>query len=156
LDVCAALTGRAPRTATHTEEGRRATLRVDVEALDGFDDSFYPLLGYHIGHIAGHDIPAITGLEGAHPTADDLKAFSAAFATTSGSAMFHMGGVTPEAATLEEALAGGKAQRRAQVMRAALRLSWAELNSADDPMVGLVSLGNPHFSLTEIAHTAEL
>jgi cis-L-3-hydroxyproline dehydratase len=156
LDVCVSLTGRAPHTATHTEEGRSATLRVDVEGLGRFDDALYPLLGYHIGRIAGYDIPLITGLEDSNPTADDLKAFSAAFATTSGSPMFHMAGVTPEAATLEEAMTGGRVERRVDVTRADLCASWRELNTANDPKVGLVSLGNPHFSLTELARTAEL
>jgi predicted aconitase/predicted aconitase with swiveling domain len=156
LDVCVALAGRAPRTASHTDEGRRATLHIDVERLAGFDDALYPLLGYCVGHVAGYDIPVITGFEDARPTSDDLKAFSAAFATTSGSPMFHMVGVTPEAATLEEAVGGARVARRANITRADLHRSWRELNSAGDPKVGLVSLGNPHFSLTEIARTAEL
>ncbi|MBS0560921.1 MAG: DUF521 domain-containing protein [Proteobacteria bacterium] len=159
LDVCAALTGRAPRIATHTADGRRATLHVEVPVLDGHDDSLFPLLGYRVGLIAGYDIPAITGLERARPTADDLKAFSAAFATTAGAPMFHIVGVTPEAATLSEAAgldAGGAITRRASVSRADLRRSWGELNSAEDPRVGLVSLGNPHFSLTELERTAAL
>jgi predicted aconitase len=156
LDVCVALTGRAPLTASHTKEGRRATLRVDVGDLTGFDDAFYPLLGYHIGVIAGYEIPVITGLESAKPDLDDLKAFSAAFATTSASPMFHMVGVTPEAATLDQVLSPSISSRHVTVAPGDLLSSWRELNSATSPIVDLVSLGNPHFSLTEIARTAEL
>ncbi len=155
LDVCVALTGRAPLVASYTEQGRRATLHVDVAAMPGFDDSFYPLLGYHIGAIAGHDIPVITGLERANPDRDDLKAFSAAFATTSGAPMFHIVGVTPEAATLEAVIGSEGITRSASVTREDLRQSWTELNAAQPSPVGLVALGNPHFSLAEIARTAE-
>ena len=37
-----------------------------------------------------------------------------------------------------------------------LLLSWHELNSARDPQVDVVSLGNPHFSLSEFAQLARL
>lgn len=152
LDVCVAITGRAPRTASHLDEGRKATLLIDVGDFNDFDDAFYPLLGYHVGTLAGYEIPVITGLADAKPTLDDLKAFSAAFATTSGSPMFHIAGVTPEA----PALADVTGLRRIGISREELRRSWHELNSAGDGRVGLVSLGNPHFSLPEIRRTAEI
>ncbi len=41
------------------------------------DDGFYPLLGYHIGALAGSRIPLIFGLEQRQPDLDDLKAFGA-------------------------------------------------------------------------------
>ena len=44
----------------------------------------------------------LTGLEASGMTADDLKAFGAALATTSAAPMFHIVGVTPEATTLEQ------------------------------------------------------
>lgn len=156
LEVCVALTGRAPLTASHLDEGRRASLHIHVSDLLGFDDAFYPLLGYHLGTVAGYDIPAITGLERANPTTDDLKAFSAAFATTSGSPMFHMVGITPEAPTLAAALGDKNPALTIHITREDLRRSWFELNSATDAGVGLIALGNPHFSLPEIARTAEL
>jgi predicted aconitase len=154
LDVCVALTGRAPLVGSYTEHGRQATLQVDVTAMSGIDDSFYPLLGYHIGAIAGHDIPVITGLELARPDLDDLKAFSAAFATTSGAPMFHIVGVTPEAPDIQSVTGGKPVGRRVPVTREDLRRSWRELNASEPSAIGLVALGNPHFSLAEIARTA--
>ncbi len=156
LDICVALTGRAPRVASHTEAGRQATLRIDVPDLGITDDSLYPLLGYHVGLIAGSDIPVVAGLADTPATRDDLKAFSAAFATTAGAPMFHIVGVTPEAGTLEQALAGKAPQRHVVLTRADLLRSWRELNTATDPAVDLVSLGNPHFSLSELGRAAEL
>jgi predicted aconitase len=154
LDICVALTGRAPLMASHTDAGRHATIQIDVPNLGISDDSLYPLLGYHVGLLVGWDIPVITGLS--KPTRDDLKAFSAAFATTSGAPMFHIEGVTPEAKTRAEALGGKAPERHIELTRADLLRSWHELNTASTPVVDMVSLGNPHFSLEELARTAEL
>jgi predicted aconitase len=154
LDVCVALTGRAPLMASHTAAGRYATIRIDVPNLGLTDDSLYPLLGYHVGLLVGWEIPVVTGL--AQPSRDDLKAFSAAFATTSGAPMFHIEGVTPEAKTLDQALGGKPPERRIVLTRDDLLRSWHELNTAGDAAVELVSLGNPHFSLEELTRTAEL
>ncbi len=155
-DICVALTGRAAAIDAHLDLGRLATIAIDVEDLGTVDDSFYPLLGYHVGAMAGYEIPVITGLEHTNPTLDDLKAFSAAFATTSAAPMFHIVGVTPEAPTLAKASRDEGPLPTMVVTRADLLQSWHELDSATDVSVDLVSLGNPHFSLTEIAATVEL
>jgi predicted aconitase/predicted aconitase with swiveling domain len=156
LDICIALTGRAPLTGCHVDQYRHATMQIDLPELDAIDDSLYPLLGYHVGLLAPNDIPVITGLAHAKPRRDDLKAFGAAFGTTSAAPMFHILGVTPEAASLDQALGGKPPVKRHQVTKEALHVSWQELNSATDPGVDLVSLGNPHVSVDELARLAEL
>jgi hypothetical protein len=161
LDICIALTGRAPLSGCHLDQHRHATVQIDLPPLSGLDDAFYPLLGYHIGLLSPNEIPVVTGLAAAAPTRDDLKAFGAAFATTSAAPMFHIVGVTPEAATLDQALGstslGGKAPaRRIAITQEDLRASWRELNSATDSSVDLISLGNPHFSLGECQTLASL
>ncbi|MEZ0172531.1 aconitase X [Microvirga sp. TS319] len=155
LDICIALTGRAPLAGCHVESGRRAALRINLPALDGLDDSFYPLIGYHVGLLAANRIPVIVGLEKASPSQDDLKAFGAAFATTSSAPMFHIVGVTPEAASVEEAT-GGAAVPALDVGIEDLARSWSELDNAQDASVDLVSLGNPHFSVGECERLAAL
>ncbi|TBW36792.1 DUF521 domain-containing protein [Siculibacillus lacustris] len=147
LDICIALTGRAPAAGCHLDAGRRATVALDVVRPEAADDAFWPLAGYACGLVAGADIPVIFGLEAAAPTADDLKAFCAAFGTTSAAPMLHIAGVTPEAA-------GQDATRRIAVGVADLRRAWDELNGAATDEIGLVSLGNPHFSLAECAALA--
>ena len=156
LDICIALTGRAPLSGCHLEEGRLASLLVEVRLPEQLDDAFYPLLGYYLGALAGSQIPVVCGLEQAAPSLDDLKAFGAAFATTSAAPMFHIAGVTPEAASAEQALGGMPPQRALRLGREDLLASWRELNSAESPELGLVSLGNPHFSLSECARLAGL
>ena len=156
LDLLVALTGRAPGTSTHLPLARRATVRVDVaDVAADVDDAFYPALGYLVGTLAPQEIPVLTGLDRLGPTSDDLKAFGAAFATTSAAPMFHVAGVTPEAATVDDAT-GGLPVPVLTVDRADLAAVWAELSSATADEVDLVALGNPHFSLTECAALAAL
>ena len=154
LDICIALTGRAPLIGCHLEDQRKARLQIELPTLGNLDDAFYPLLGYHIGALAGSRIPLILGLKQQHPDLDNLKAFGAAFATTSAAPLFHIAGVTPEA--LDPAQVTDGPLPVIKVSLEDVLLSWHELNSARDPQVDVVSLGNPHFSLSEFAHLARL
>ncbi|KFE50549.1 aconitase X [Pseudomonas syringae] len=156
LDICIALTGRAPLIGCHLQERRNAQLLVEVPALQELDDSVYPLLGYHIGGLCGSRIPLITGLQRHQPSLDDLKAFGAAFATTSAAAMFHIAGVTPEAMTPAQVIEQTGDLEPVLISPEDLLSSWQELNSARDPEVRMISLGNPHFSLSEFSRLADL
>ena len=156
LDICIALTGRAPRSGSHLDEGRHARLLIEVETPQDADDSFWPLLGYHVGLLAGSDIPLLCGLERSAADSDALKAFGAAFATTSAAPMFHIAGITPEAPDVASALGGKAPSKHLRVSIADLLGSWWELNSAESTRVELVALGNPHFSAGELAALAQL
>jgi cis-L-3-hydroxyproline dehydratase len=156
LDICIALTGRAPLAGPHIENNRRATLRIDVPCTAKIDDAFYPLLGYRIGALAANNIPVIVGLDRAHPSTDDLKAFGAAFATVSSAPMFHIVGITAEAPTLAAVTPEGQDIPSIKLELDELAQTWEELNSADENRVDLISFGNPHFSLTEIEKLARL
>ncbi|KAH8423423.1 uncharacterized protein LDX57_001184 [Aspergillus melleus] len=154
IDVCIALTGRAPSAGCHTAEGRRPDIFVQVPTdIRAIDDSFYPVIGYLIGKVAQHRIPLVCGVEHLSPHRIDLKAFSAAFATTSSAAIFHMRGVTPEAgqfASMESHLP------RFEITASEILECRRALNSATDPSVGLVSLGNPHFAIEEFKRLSHL
>ena len=156
LDICIALTGRAPLIGCHLDAQRKARLQIELPVLSDLDDAFYPLLGYHIGALAGSRIPLVLGLEQSKPSLDDLKAFGAAFATTSAAPLFHIAGVTPEAFDPTQVLETNFHVPVEKIRLKDLLLSWRELNSARDSRVDVVSLGNPHFSLSEFAHLARL
>ena len=153
LDICIALTGRAPLAGCHLDAGRAASVLIALPPIENADESLYPLLGYHIGGLAPSEIPLIVGLERAAPTSDDLKAFGAAFATTSAAPMFHIAGITPEASP---DTAARDPLRKIAVTKADLIASWKELNNADGSRVGLVAIGSPHASLSELARLAAL
>jgi predicted aconitase len=156
LDICIALTGRAPLIGCHLDAQRKARLQIELPALGELDDAFYPLLGYHIGALSGSRVPLVLGLEQRKPSLDDLKAFGAAFATTSAAPLFHIAGVTPEAIDPAQVLDADTAIAVEKIRLKDLLSSWRELNSARDNRVDVVSLGNPHFSLSEFAHLARL
>lgn len=149
LDACVALTGRAPFSSGHTDAGRKPSVHVRVSLPQDHDDSLFPLLGYVIGAEVRDAVPLVTGLEGANPTQDDLKSFAAAFATTSSAAMFHIAGVTPEAH--QHALP----DQKVDIGLDKIARAWASLNSGTPDQVDLVSLGNPHFSITELRSLAQ-
>lgn len=145
LDVMIALTGRAPYTGCHLEEGRSPRIRIIVPQLEGHDDSLWPLLGYIAGGIVGNHIPMFFGLENSAPDIVDLKAFGAGFATTSSAPMFHIRGVTPEASEYEN----HEVLKQVEISVRDLSVGWKRLNTATNSAVDLVSLGNPHFALEE-------
>ena len=148
LDLCIALTGRAPLAGVYLDAPRRARRIIDVDLPDGIDDAFWPLIGYLAGHQAPDRIPLLRGLGAAQPDRDDLKALCAAFGTTSAAPMLHIEGVTPEAAN-----AAAPDADHAQITRADLRAAWARLNAGPEA-VELVALGSPHFSLSECERLA--
>lgn len=156
LDICIALTGRAPNVGCHQDEHRLASLQIELPPLCELDDAFYPLLGYHVGLLCGSRIPLVRGLEKAQPSLDDLKAFGAAFATSSAAPLFHIAGVTPEAKDPQNVIHSGQPTPTERVTLVDLHRSWDELNSAEEAEVGLIALGNPHFSLSEFARLATL
>lgn len=157
LDVFVALTGRAPATGSHMDMGRSPTVSIAVAPVNSPDDSFWPLLGYHIGLQVPNGLPMIYGLEALQPSMDDLKAFSAAFATTSSASMFHMHGVTPEAAITDQfCRSSGLFDSKSTVTIKQLLGSFKELNTAKTPDVDMICLGNPHFSISECSKLADL
>ncbi len=157
LECCSAITGRTPKSGVCIDENRLASICIRVQTPRGVDDSFWPILGYSTGAIAGSQIPVLTGVEGLKPTRDDLKAFSAAFATAASAPMFHMVNQTPEAPTLEAACSKNITLPLVDLTWKALRHCWDEFNRSPLPrQVDLISLGNPHFSLQEIGRLAQL
>ncbi|HAU75532.1 MAG TPA: hypothetical protein DCW88_08360 [Agrobacterium sp.] len=143
LDLCIAMTGRAPLSGVYLEENRRPQRIVDVVLPQGIDDAFWPLVGYLAGKAAPDCIPLLRGLGAAKPSRDDLKALCAAFGTTSAAPMLHIEGVTPEAgiAPLETA-------DTVSISLADMAAGWSLLNEGPEE-VQLVAIGSPHASLEE-------
>ena len=158
MDICVALTSRAPNAGCHITSNRRAQLKIVLPTVTNADDSLFPLLGHVVGDIAANCIPIVAGLENTVVTNDDLKAFGAAFATTASAAMFHIAGITPEASTLEDIALQFSVATTVTVTYADLIQTWRTLNGGvdTDTKVDLISLGNPHFSYEEFVHLANL
>ena len=148
LDLCIALTGRAPLSGVYLDVNRRARRVISVECPADHDDLFWPMLGYLAGLRAPDRIPLLTGLEGLSPGPDDLKALCAAFGTTSSAPMLHLAGITPEAGAV------AADADTAQIKRADLARTWHAFN-AGPADIDLVAFGSPHFSIVECRALAE-
>lgn len=149
LDLCIALTGRAPLSGVYLDAARKAQRIIDVHLPEGIDDGFWPLVGYLAGQRAPDRIPLLRGLAHGKASRDDLKALCAAFGTTSASPMLHIEGVTPEA----DVAVTPDADRLA-ITRDDLRAAWAHLNGGP-AAVELVAIGSPHASVQECRSLAD-
>jgi cis-L-3-hydroxyproline dehydratase len=159
LDICCAITGRAPAVGLHLTQNRAAQLLVrlvDMPPALQEDESFYPVLGHLLGKLAQQHIPAVQGLS-VQPNEDQLKALGAAAASSGAVALFHVVGVTPEAPTLQAALQGRSPRQTVDVTLDDLRAARRELTTepAGDHL-DMVVLGSPHFSLAEFRQLAPL
>ncbi len=156
IDICCAVTGKAPYSGLHTDEGRLATVEVVLEVPDDALDSdvLYPLLGYLLGRLLGSDVPVIVGLDD-RADEDRLKAMGAAAASSGALAMFHAVGVTPEAPDRETALGGRAPSRSLRIGVPELEEARSELTTGTEGL-GAVSVGTPHMSVSEIRRLAEL
>ncbi len=158
LDICCAVTGRAPAAGLHLDENRLATrvLRLTgiSEALAAADD-FYPVLGHLLGPWAEDQPAAITGLP-VPPDEDQLKALGAAAAASGAVALFHIPGVTPEAPTLRAALGGREPAVTREVGLAELGAARRTLTTRSEGPLDLVVLGSPHFSFAEFEKLAQV
>jgi predicted aconitase len=150
--LAASLTGRTPAYGYHLDENRQPALTIEVEAALNENTDFGALgkvIGDKLQNRQGRRVPFIRGVESA--SVENLKSFCASVATYGGVAMFHMAGITPEAASVtppeETVRITGDEIRRA-------RESMIDVTSADE--VDFVSLGCPHLSIKEIARIAEL
>jgi predicted aconitase len=148
LDLCIAMTGRAPAAGVYLDENRVPSLVIEIDTAASVNDAFWPLIGYLAGKKSPDRIPLLRGLAPFHPSRDDLKALCAAFGTTSASPMLHIEGVTPEAgiAPKDEAVTIKLTERD-------LDAAWQILNDGPE-QVELVAIGSPHASIEECRELA--
>ena len=151
----AMITGKIPDWGFHREEFRRGTHAIEVETpVESVMD--WGMLGYFTGYAVEENIPVITG---AIDQADLLrhKHFGAAAASSGGVEMYHMVGITPEAATREVAFGPRKPARTIPYGAAERRRTYEMLNATGrDRNVDYVMLGCPHASLEQIGEAAAL
>ena len=155
IDIAAAVTGRAPDAGLHRTENRRGEVVFrlrDIPAALLQEDAFYPILGYLIGRRTGARVPVVDGLTAV--SEDRLKALGAAAASSGSVGLFHVVGVTPEAPTLEAALAGRAPVEDVEVTVADLVRARDALTTTADAPLAAVSLGTPHYSLDELGRLA--
>jgi predicted aconitase len=158
IDLCCAMTGRAPAYGLHLMENRAARALVEIASIpdDWEPEQVAVAVGHVIGRSCGGLVPAIVGLP-RETSEDDLKALGAAAASSGATALFHVVGVTPEAPDLKTACAGLAPELRLRLTANDLREAARSLSTvADGAPLGAVSLGTPHFSLAEFGRLMPL
>jgi hypothetical protein len=141
--LASALTGLTPEYGFHLSENRLPSLTIQVTARLA-ENSDFGALGKVIGEQiqATKTVPYILGVHTA--TLENLKSFCASLATYSGVALFHMQGITPEAALFTPP------HERVNITQAELEAAIHSLNDASETEVDFISLGCPHLSIREI------
>lgn len=155
--LAAALTGCTPAYGLHLDENRQPGVAVEVLAPFSNPEDLnqtweFGVLGQAIGikleTRRGNRVPYILGIETA--SLEGLKSFCASLATFGGVALFHIAGLTPEAAQFSPP------DERIQITAEDLQAARVSLTDAASSEVDFVSLGCPHLSIKEIARIAEL
>ncbi len=157
VDICCALTGRAPKVGLYLDENRMASIHFELKDIpaEAYSDArFYPLLGYFIGNQCGNQVVAISGIPES-VTMDNLKGLGAAAASSGATALFHIVGITPEAPTLAACLKNDRAIQTITVTPDALTKTEALLCTAENDQLDWVGFGCPHFSYAEFTELAE-
>jgi predicted aconitase/predicted aconitase with swiveling domain len=150
--LAAAITGRTARYGLHLDEGRRATVLIDVRC-PVHSKADLGALGYLAGRQVQDGVPYFRFRQPLPPEAD-LKALGAAMAAAGAVALYHIEGLTPEAGDAGMLPTG---RMPAGVRRLAvddLAPGYAALNGSATE-VDLVSIGCPHASLSEIEEIAD-
>lgn len=156
IDISCAITGRAPAAGLHLESERPGTTVFTLEGISGdltTEDVFFPVLGHLIGKRAGNGIPVIEGLTSS-TTEDQLKALGAAAASSGSVALFHAVGVTPEAASTDEAT-GGREVPGHTIASSDIAEARDELTTSSEQRLDAVSIGTPHLSRQGFASLIE-
>lgn len=157
MDICIAITGRAPKSGLHIQKNRKGQILFVLNGIDSDDmqsDDFYSVLGFFIGTRTAEKIPVIKGLH-KNATSDNLKALGAAAASSGTVSLFHAVGITPEAETVEQAFYGDKPEQIIEISRADIEQARKELSTCTPKAkVDMVVLGCPHFSYDEFCDLA--
>ncbi|HEY2131398.1 MAG TPA: aconitase X catalytic domain-containing protein [Acetobacteraceae bacterium] len=152
IDLCCAITGRAPAWGLHLDENRHGTV---LFRLSGFppslpaSDALYVAIGHIIGSTSGDAVPVIEGLP-PPDSEDQIKALGAVAASAGSVALFHAVGLTPEAPDLATALGGRPPVRTIAIHPDDVAASLAGLSTVPEgTAISAVCLGTPHFSEQE-------
>jgi hypothetical protein len=151
----AMLTGKIPEFGFHVDDYRLGSHLIEVATeVDTLMD--WGMLGYFVGDAVEERIPVLTGRH-SRPDLIRFKHFGAAAASSGGVEMYHIVGVTPEAATKDMAFGRNEPVETFVYDAAARRRTYESLNAnARDPNVDYVMLGCPHAALEQIEEACRL
>ena len=149
VSLCAALTGRTPKTGLLLDENRHATVLVTLEdGLELHGDADFGAMGYYIGTQVANKSIAVEGLKRT-VTFDQLKYLIAPAAASGSIHVFHVIGITPEAPSKEAAFGGKEPEQTIVVTRKNLEETKAFFPFDRAREADLLLLGCPHITVQE-------
>jgi predicted aconitase/predicted aconitase with swiveling domain len=152
IDLCCALTGRAPAWGLHLDENRRGQILFELAGFPASQqptDTLFVAVGLLVGSLSGDRVPVIDGLP-APRSEDQLKALGAAAASSGAVGLFHAVGITPEARTRADAFGSATPERTISIRPADVARALERLSTVPDGSpISAVCLGTPHFSRDE-------
>jgi predicted aconitase len=152
IDLCCAMTGRAPAWGLHLDHNRLGQILfrlVDFPFSLEPSDSLYVAVGLLVGAKCADRIPVIHGLPPPRDE-DQLKALGAASASAGSVGLFHAVGITPEAPSMTAAFGGGAPETVIDLTPADIAGALRALSTVPDGApIAAICLGTPHFSHAE-------
>jgi predicted aconitase len=155
--LAASLTGLTPEYGLHLDDSRKPDVTIEVENLSPVNriqprSYLFGALGKVIGQELEKEgkktVPYIRGIEQA--SLEELKSFCASLATFGGIALFHLEGITPEAALFSPPSRIFKISKQ-DISNTLVMMQQTPSDEAD-----FFSLGCPHLSIHEIAYLSKL
>lgn len=142
--LASAIIGKTPDHGLHREEGRKASVVVNVK--EPLDYTRFAALGLYLGPKLNKKISMVKGQKKAKSI--DLKAFSAALSATSSVPMFHVDGVTRETELVSDS------PEEMSVGREEIDETIGKNSAQQEPE--LIAIGCPHLSSEELDYIAKL
>jgi hypothetical protein len=158
MDICAAIIGKVPKFGLHLTQNRKANILIQLKDFSSRmfeNEAIYPLLGYLFGEMAGDQVAAIEGIP-QNVKIDNLKAFSAAAASSGAVGLFHMVGITPEAQSLKMCLHGSKPENILSITPKMIKNAEDRLWTVKSDALDLIVTGCPHYSTAEFIRLGKL
>jgi len=154
--LAAAITGRTPEYGFHLDRHRKGCFVVDLSGATLADLADWGAVGKLVGerHQNYYAVPVFTGFRRA-PLADEMKQLGCALASYGSMGMYHFVGVTPEAPSLEAALAGNTPWETMVVDDAAIEAVYRGYGLGDGDC-SLIVFSGPQLSLFELRTLASL
>lgn len=150
VNLCAAVTGRAPEVGLFIPENRLARILVTLEDdVELTEDDDYGALGYYVGAQVDNKSVAFSGISKT-TTFDQLKYMIAPAAASGSPHICHVIGITPEASTQEEAFGGKAPEEIITVSRKNIEDTKKLFDFDKEKPVDLVLLGCPHITIEEL------
>lgn len=156
VNLCAAVTGRAPDVGLFIPENRLARILVTLEDdVELKEDDDYGALGYYVGAQVDNKSVAFSGIAKT-TTFDQLKYMIAPAAASGSPHICHVIGITPEASTQEEAFGGKAPEEIITVSRKNIADTKKLFAFNKEKQVDLVLLGCPHITIEELGVISRL